>query len=95
MGMAKYIKNEKDEVQEVILQSGIPIKPLYTPKDLEEIGFSHEKDLALPGEYRNLKPIQNPNFQNSKLLHSLDYLNFKHWYLFRISCFEFRISPIS
>ena len=51
MGVAKYIKNEKDEVQEVILQSGIPIKPVYTQKDLEEIGFDPKKDLALPGEY--------------------------------------------
>jgi len=51
MGVAKYIKNEKDEVQDVILQSGIHIKPLYTKKDLEEIGFDPEKDLAPPGEY--------------------------------------------
>jgi len=35
MGVAKYIKNEKDEVQDVTLQSGIHIKPLYTKKDLE------------------------------------------------------------
>ena len=49
MGVAKYIKNEKDEVQDVILQSGIHVKPLYTQKDLEEIGFDPEKDLALRG----------------------------------------------
>ena len=60
MGVAKYIKNEKDEVQEVILQSGIRIKPLYTQKDLEEAGFNPEKDLALPGEYpftRGIHPL--------------------------------------
>jgi methylmalonyl-CoA mutase N-terminal domain/subunit len=60
MGVAKYIKNEKDEVQEAILQSGIPIKPLYTQKDLEEIGFDPDKDLALPGEYpytRGIHPL--------------------------------------
>ena len=32
MGVAKYIKNEKDEVKDVILQSGIHVKPLYTQK---------------------------------------------------------------
>jgi len=51
MGVAKYVKNNKDEVQDVTLQSGIHIKPLYTWKDLEEVGFDPEKDLALPGEY--------------------------------------------
>jgi methylmalonyl-CoA mutase N-terminal domain/subunit len=51
MGVARYIKNEKDEVQDVILQSGIHIKPFYTQKDLEEIGFNPVKDLASPGEY--------------------------------------------
>jgi methylmalonyl-CoA mutase N-terminal domain/subunit len=60
MGVAKYIKNEKDEVLDVILQSGIHIKPLYTPKDLEEVGFDPKKDLALPGEYpytRGIHPL--------------------------------------
>ena len=51
MGVAKYIKNEKDEILEVILQSGIHVKPLYTQKDLAEIGFDPQKDLAPPGEY--------------------------------------------
>ncbi len=51
MGVARYIKNEKDEILDVILQSGIHIKPVYTQKDLEEIGFDPDKDLGLPGEY--------------------------------------------
>jgi methylmalonyl-CoA mutase N-terminal domain/subunit len=60
MGVAKYTKNEKDEVTDVILQSGIHVKPLYTQKDLDEIGFDPEKDLALPGEYpftRGIHPL--------------------------------------
>ena len=60
MGVAKYNKNEKDEVLDVILQSGIHIKPVYTQKDLEEIGFTPEKDLASPGEYpftRGIHPM--------------------------------------
>jgi methylmalonyl-CoA mutase N-terminal domain/subunit len=60
MGVARYIKNDKDEVQDVILQSGIHIKSLYTKKDLEEMSFDPDKDLALPGEYpftRGIHPL--------------------------------------
>jgi methylmalonyl-CoA mutase N-terminal domain/subunit len=59
MGVAKYIKNEKDAIQEVVYQSGIRVKPVYTPQDLEEVGFEYEKDLGDPGEYpftRSLHP---------------------------------------
>jgi methylmalonyl-CoA mutase N-terminal domain/subunit len=60
MGVAKYTKNEKDEIQDVTLQSGIHVKPFYNQKDLEEVGFDPEKDLALPGEYpftRGIHPL--------------------------------------
>jgi methylmalonyl-CoA mutase N-terminal domain/subunit len=60
MGVAKYTKNEKDEVQDVTLQSGIHVKPLYTAKDLEAIGFDPDQDLALPGGYpftRGIHPL--------------------------------------
>ena len=59
MGVAKYIKNEKDAVTEVRYQSGITVKPSYGPEDLEEAGFKYEKDLGDPGEYpftRSLHP---------------------------------------
>ena len=59
MGVAKYIKDEKDSIKEVIYQSGIKVKPVYTPKDLEDIGFEYDNDLGDPGEYpftRNLHP---------------------------------------
>jgi methylmalonyl-CoA mutase N-terminal domain/subunit len=64
MGVAKYIKNEKDEIQHVILQSGIHIKPVYTPKDLEEIGFDLEKDLAPPGEYPFTRGIHPQGYRS-------------------------------
>lgn len=51
MGVARYIKNEKGEIQDVVLQSGIHVKPVYTQKDLEEVGFDPAKDLGAPGEY--------------------------------------------
>lgn len=59
MGVAKYIKNEKDAIEEVIYQSGIRVKPVYTPRDLDEVGFDYETDLADPGQYpftRSLHP---------------------------------------
>jgi len=61
MGVAKYVKNEKDAIEEVIYyQSGISVKPVYTPQDLEEVGFDYEKDLGDPGQYpftRSLHPL--------------------------------------
>ncbi|MGD8226398.1 MAG: methylmalonyl-CoA mutase family protein [Desulfobacteraceae bacterium] len=60
MGVATYIKDEKDGIEEVILQSGIKIKPTYTPEDLERVGFEYQKDLGDPGEFpftRSLHPL--------------------------------------
>jgi methylmalonyl-CoA mutase N-terminal domain/subunit len=60
MGVATYIKDEKDVIREVILQSGIKIKPVYTPQDLEDIGFDYHKDLGDPGEFpftRGIHPL--------------------------------------
>ena len=51
MGVARYIKDEKDRINDVILQSGIHVKPLYTEDDLKEAGFDYNKDLGNPGEY--------------------------------------------
>jgi len=60
MGVATYIKDEKDAIKEVTLQSDIKIKPVYTPDDLERIGFDYQKDLADPGEFpftRGIHPL--------------------------------------
>jgi len=60
MGVATYIKDEKDAIKEVTLQSGIEIKPVYTPDDLDRIGFDYQKDLADPGEFpftRGIHPL--------------------------------------
>jgi len=59
MGVATYIKDEKDAIKEVILQSGIKVKPVYTPEDLERVGFNYDEDLGDPGEFpftRSLHP---------------------------------------
>lgn len=60
MGVATYIKDDKDAIKEVILQSGIKVKPVYTPEDLERIGFDYHKDLGDAGEFpftRSLHPM--------------------------------------
>jgi methylmalonyl-CoA mutase N-terminal domain/subunit len=60
MGVAKYIKDDKGAITRVIYQSGIEVKPVYTPQDLEEVGFNYEKDLADPGVYpftRGIHPL--------------------------------------
>ncbi|NIQ38762.1 MAG: methylmalonyl-CoA mutase [Proteobacteria bacterium] len=60
MGVARYVKNEKNQIEDVILQSGIHIKPVYTPTDLEEIGFDYENDAPDPGQYpftRGIHPL--------------------------------------
>ncbi|HZK49620.1 MAG TPA: methylmalonyl-CoA mutase family protein [Thermoleophilia bacterium] len=57
MDVARYIKNEKDQIEDVILSSGIHVKPKYGPEDLEAVGFDYQKDLGEPGEFpftRNL-----------------------------------------
>src|SRR3989339_498413 len=64
MGVAKYIKNEKDAVKEVIYQSGIRVKPSYGPEDLEKAGFSYEKDLGAPGEYPFTRSIHPQSYRS-------------------------------
>jgi methylmalonyl-CoA mutase N-terminal domain/subunit len=60
MGVARYTKDEKDAIRDVVYQSGIRIKPSYSPRDLEEVGFDYAQDLGDPGEYpftRSLHPL--------------------------------------
>ena len=62
--IAEWEKKHKDDFKterksEWVTESGIPIKRVYTPLDLEEKGFDYMKDLGLPGEYpytRNNSP---------------------------------------
>ena len=60
MAVPRYIKDKKDQILDVILESGIHVKPSYTPEDLEHIGFNYEKDVADPGKYpftRGIHPL--------------------------------------
>ncbi len=64
MGVAKYIKDEKDQITDVILQSGIHVKSVYGPEDLERIGFTYEKDLADPGQYPFTRGIHYEGYRS-------------------------------
>lgn len=64
MGVAKYTKDAKDQIIDVELPSGIHVKPVYGPQDLERIGFSYEKDLANPGEYPFTRGIHPKGFRS-------------------------------
>ena len=58
MDVARYIKNEKGQIEDVILSSGIHVKTKYGPEDLEAIGFDYATDLGEPGEF----PYTRNNF---------------------------------
>ena len=47
-GGATYLK-DGEEIKEVILESGIKVKPVYTPDDLQ--GWDYRQDLGNPGEF--------------------------------------------
>jgi methylmalonyl-CoA mutase N-terminal domain/subunit len=51
-------KREEKKVRPVVLESGIEVKPVYGPQDLED--FDYGKDLGNPGEYpftRGIHPL--------------------------------------
>jgi methylmalonyl-CoA mutase N-terminal domain/subunit len=64
MGVAKYRKNDKDAIEEVIYQSGIKVKPVYGPQDLDAVGFDYEKDLADPGQYPFTRSIHPEGYRS-------------------------------
>ncbi len=64
LGVAKYVKNEKDAIDEVIYQSGIRVKPVYTPQDLDDVGFDYEKDLGDPGQYPFTRSIHPQGYRS-------------------------------
>ncbi|MBI2832025.1 MAG: methylmalonyl-CoA mutase [Chloroflexi bacterium] len=53
-------------------RSGTPIKPVYTPLDLEEKGFDYAKDLGMPGSYPFTRGI-SPGMYREQLWHMSQY----------------------
>jgi methylmalonyl-CoA mutase, N-terminal domain len=64
VGVAKYTKNEKGQITDVFLQSGIHVKTFYGPEDLERVGFSYEKDLGDPGAYPFTRAIHSQGYRS-------------------------------
>jgi len=64
MGVARYIKDGKDRINDVVLQSGIHVKPLYTESDLKDAGFDYSKDLGDPGEYPFTRGIHKLGYRS-------------------------------
>jgi methylmalonyl-CoA mutase, N-terminal domain len=64
MGVATYTKDEKDAIKEVILQSGMKVKPVYTPEDLARVGFDYQKDLGEPGEFPFTRSIHSLGYRS-------------------------------
>ncbi len=64
MGVARYTRDEKDRVTEVEYLSGIKVKPLYRPEDLEAIGFDYERDLNDPGQYPFTRGIHAQGYRS-------------------------------
>ena len=64
MGVAKYIKDERGAIKTVTYQSGIKVKPVYGPEDLERAGFKYEKDLGAPGEYPFTRSIHPQSYRS-------------------------------
>ena len=64
MGVAKYTKDQKGRITDVLLQSGIHVKPVYGPEDFERIGLSYERDLGDPGEYPFTRGIHPQGYRS-------------------------------
>jgi methylmalonyl-CoA mutase N-terminal domain/subunit len=64
MAVARYIKDEKDQILDVVLESGIHVKTAYTPEDLDRIGFEYEKDVADPGTYPFTRGIHPQGYRS-------------------------------
>jgi methylmalonyl-CoA mutase N-terminal domain/subunit len=64
MPVAKYTKDAKDRIIKVDYPSGINVKTLYGPEDLERVGFSYDKDLADPGQYPFTRGIHSEGYRS-------------------------------
>ncbi len=64
MGVAKYTKDDTGKILDVTLQSGIKVKTVYGPEDLERVGFSYGKDLGNPGDYPFTRGIHPQGYRS-------------------------------
>ncbi|MBI2832073.1 MAG: methylmalonyl-CoA mutase [Chloroflexi bacterium] len=68
----EFAKERKKQFQTL---SGIPIKRLYTPEDMEQIGFDYLRDMGFPGEYPYTRGMSATMFRG-KLLSIQNYAGY-------------------
>jgi len=64
---------DEGKVKNVVLNAGIPVKPVYGPEDLE--GFDPARDLGLPGEYPFTRGI-HPQMYRARVWTMRQYVGF-------------------
>ncbi len=64
MGLARYTRDDKDRIVRVEYPSGIDVKAVYGPEDLERVGFSYERDLADPGDFPFTRGIHPEGYRS-------------------------------
>ena len=69
------LKNNPERKKEFATSSQVKIKNVFTPLDLEEIGFDYLKDLGFPGDYPYTRGIE-PNMYRSNLWTMSQYAGF-------------------
>lgn len=58
-----YYEREGERIKRVVLESGIEVKPVYTPDDIKDLEY--ERDLGNPGEYPYTRGI-HPDMYRSR-----------------------------
>ena len=68
---AEDFKKEMKPEAEWVNESGIKIKRVYTPLDLEEKGFDYEKDVGMPGDYPFVRGLSATGYRGKLWSQSL------------------------
>jgi methylmalonyl-CoA mutase N-terminal domain/subunit len=71
----KYVEEKPERRSRFVTDTGIEVKPVYTPLDLEERDFDYEKDLGFPGEFPYTRGI-NPSMNRGELFNVRVYSGF-------------------
>ena len=66
-------KDKDEEIKEILLESGIKVKPVYTPENIKDLNFNNE--ISQPGEYPFTRGVQ-PNMYRGRLWTIRQYAGF-------------------
>jgi len=73
--LKEYLKKNPERKKKFLTNSEQEIRRVYTPLDLEEIGFDYLKDLGFPGDYPYTRGI-DPNMYRSQFWTMSQYAGF-------------------